>query len=101
VHKNVSYALVVLAVTMLMVLSVVNSVHTTDKNNLDVPSALTASGSPAPAPVPPAANDSAQVASGSPAPAPVPPAFQPSVLTASGSPAPAPVPPKKLAPLYA
>jgi hypothetical protein len=101
VHKNVSYAFVVLAVTMLIVLPVVNSVNITAHGNLGVDSALMASGSPAPAPVPPAANDSALVASGSPAPAPVPPAFQPSTLTASGSPAPAPVPPKKLAPLYA
>lgn len=99
-HKKVSYAFVVLAATMLMVPPVVNSVNATDTNNSGVAPALTASGSPAPAPVPPAATNSAPVASGSPAPAPVPPAFQPLVLTASGSPAPAPVPPTKIAPLY-
>jgi hypothetical protein len=93
-NRNASYALI-LALTLLIVLPVVDSVNATVNHDTGSNSMLLASGSPAPPPTPPVLSQSTLVASGSPAPPPTPPLFGQPVLVASGSPAPPPTPPLK------
>jgi hypothetical protein len=92
VNKTASYAFALLALTLLIVLPVVDSVNTAGDRNTSMNSVLFASGSPMPPPVPTAVSGSTLVASGSPMPPPVPTAVSGSTLVASGSPMPPPVP---------
>jgi hypothetical protein len=71
-NKITLYVFVVV-LTSAIVLLVVGSVNTTATSNPLSYSAVVASGSPAPPPVPPAFQQPALFASGSPAPPPVPP----------------------------
>ena len=91
--RNVSYAAALLALTLLIVLPVVNSVNATPDHAGGLNAVLLASGSPLPPPFPPAVNDATLEASGSPLPPPFPPLLQQPVLIASGSPLPPPFPP--------
>ena len=91
-NKTASYAFALLALTVLIVLPVADSVNATGNGNTSLNSVLLASGSPMPPPVPNAVNESTLVASGSPMPPPVPNAVNGSALVASGSPMPPPVP---------
>jgi hypothetical protein len=92
VNKTAFYGFALLALTVLIVLPVADSVNATGDANTGLNSVLLASGSPMPPPVPNAVNESALVASGSPMPPPVPNAVNESALVASGSPMPPPVP---------
>ena len=94
-NKNVTNAFVSLALSLLIVLPVVDSVNVTSNDNADSNSVLFATGSPMPAPTPPVLDQSTLIATGSPMPAPTPPVLDQSTLIATGSPMPAPTPPVK------
>jgi hypothetical protein len=91
--KNASYAFVLLALTLLIVLPGIGSVNAAANSTTGLHPVLLASGQPMPPPVPPAVSDSTLMVSGQPMPAPVPPAANESILVASGQPMPPPVPP--------
>jgi hypothetical protein len=93
VNKKASYAFVLLALTLLIVLPVVNCVNIGPSSSSGPNHELFASGSPMPPPTPPVLYQSTLVASGSPMPPPTPPVLYQSTLVASGSPMPPPTPP--------
>ena len=79
-NKNVTNAFVLLALSLLIVLPVIDSVNVTSNGNADSNPVLFATGSPMPAPTPPVLDQSTLIATGSPMPAPTPPVMQ-SVLS--------------------
>jgi hypothetical protein len=93
VNKNVTNAFVLLALSLLIVLPVIDSVNVTSNGNADSNPVLFATGSPMPAPTPPVLDQSTLIATGSPLPTPTPPVLNQSTLIATGSPMPAPTPP--------
>jgi hypothetical protein len=91
--KNISIRQAFVALAISIVLPVYSSVKLLSSNRTAAVSVALLSGSPLPAPPPPAFSVSA--ATGSPLPAPPPPGF--SISVATGSPLPAPPPPGRQA----
>jgi hypothetical protein len=92
VNKNSTYAFVLLALSLLIVLPVIDFVNVTVNGNTGSNSVLFATGSPMPPPTPDALNQLTLVGTGSPMPPPTPDALSQLTLVATGSPMPPPTP---------
>ena len=91
-NKNFTYAFVLLALSLLIVLPVIDFVNVTANGNTGSNSVLFATGSPMQPPTPDVLNQPTLVATGSPMPPPTPDVLNQLTLVATGSPMPPPTP---------